>query len=147
MPSERFATVRLEQGMAFRATSGSGHEVRMDGPLDGSPPTAASPVELVLIALGGCTGMDVVSILRKMREDVTGYRIEVRGVRADDHPQVYTEIEVVHHLEGRALRASAVERAVGLSAEKYCPVGAMLAPAVRITHRFELTEAPPEPSS
>ncbi len=141
--SERHATVRLEgAGMAFLATSGSGHTVRMDTHVeDGGADSAPSPVELVLMALGGCAGMDVISILRKMREDVTGYRIEVHGVRASEHPQVYTAIEVVHIVTGHGVKPGSVERAVALSAEKYCSVSAMLARGASVSHRFEVVEA------
>jgi putative redox protein len=85
-----------------------------------------SPMQVLLAALGGCTGMDVVSILKKMRQDVTGYRIEVDGTRADDHPRVWTEITVRHIVEGNNLSREMVERAVSLSEEKYCSVAAML---------------------
>ena len=101
---------------------------------------AATPMELLLIALGGCTAVDVVSILKKKRELVTDYRVEVRGTRRDEHPRAYTRIEVRHVLRGRGLSERAVAQAVELSEQKYCSVAATLRPAAEIVSTFEIEE-------
>jgi putative redox protein len=100
----------------------------------------ASPMQAVLAAVGGCTGMDVIGILRKMRQQVTGYTVEVIAERRDEHPRVYTAIEVVHRLRGRDLKPASVAEAIRLSDEKYCSVHAMLAPTVPMTSRFEIVD-------
>lgn len=110
-----------EGGMRFGALSTRGAQITLN-----SEGEYFSPMQLLLAALGGCTGMDVVSILKKMRQDVTGYHVEVDGVRAEDHPRVWTEITVRHIVEGNNLQREMVERAVNLSEEKYCSVAAML---------------------
>jgi putative redox protein len=110
-----------EGGMRFTASSSRGAQITLDS--DGE---FFSPMQLLLAALGGCTGMDVVSILKKMRQDVTNYRVELDGERAADHPRVWTEITVRHIVEGNGLSRDMVERGVSLSEEKYCSVAAML---------------------
>ncbi|HKG22953.1 MAG TPA: OsmC family protein, partial [Blastocatellia bacterium] len=102
--------------------------------------SAPTPMELLLISLGGCTGADVVGILEKKRQKVTGYEVEVRGERRAEHPRIYTSIEVVHKLKGRNLDPKAVAHAIELSETKYCSVSAMLASSAIITTRFEITE-------
>ena len=102
--------------------------------------SAATPMELLLIALGGCTAVDVVSILKKKRERLTDYRVEVRGTRRDEHPRAYTRIEVRHVLRGRGLSEKAVARAIELSETKYCSVAATLRPAAEIVSTFEIVE-------
>ena len=97
-------------------------------------------MELVLIALGGCTGADVVGILEKKRQRVTGYEIEVRGERRAEHPRIYTRIEVVHRIRGRKVDPKAVASAIELSETKYCSVSAMLSAAATIDTRYEITE-------
>jgi putative redox protein len=136
------ATVQLTEGMAFRATADSGLSVLLDSSADaGGSGLGPTPMELLLMALGGCTAMDVISILRKMRQDVTDYRVEVRGERAETHPKVYTSIEVVHVVTGRGVSREQAQRAVDLSAGTYCSVSAMLGASATVTHRLELVEA------
>jgi putative redox protein len=96
-------------------------------------------MELLLIALGGCTGADVQSILEKKRQRVTAYEIEVRGERRAEHPRIYTSIEVIHHVRGHDVDPQAVAHAIELSETKYCSVSAMLSQAARLTMRFEIT--------
>ena len=135
----RTATVTLADGMAFDATTGSGHTVRLDATPDhGGSDTGPSPMEALLLSLGGCTGMDVISMLRKMRQDITAYRVDVRGERRDEHPRIYTEIVVEHILSGPDLDPKQVARAVELSATKYCPVSAMLAAGTEVRHTYRL---------
>ncbi|HMG37221.1 MAG TPA: OsmC family protein [Blastocatellia bacterium] len=123
---------------SFLAESQSGHAV-VTGFAQGDS-TSPSPMELLLISLGGCTGADVYSILRKKRQKVTGYTIEVRGVRREEHPRIYTAIEVVHQVRGRKVDPAAVAHAIELSETKYCSVSAMLGTAAKITSHFEITE-------
>jgi len=102
--------------------------------------SAASPTELLLIALGGCTGVDVISILKKKRQSVTDYRIEVTGERRDKHPRAYTKMLVRHIVRGHKVSAAAVAQAVELSESKYCSVAATLRPTVEIVSSYEIIE-------
>jgi putative redox protein len=132
------ARLRYAGNEAFVAESPSGHAIVTGFSHDRS--TAPSPMELVLLALGGCTGADVVSILAKKRQKVTGYEIEVRGVRRDEHPRVYTRIEVLHRVRGRGIDPKAVRKAVDLSETKYCSVSAMLSSTAEIVSTVEVVE-------
>ena len=123
---------------AFVAESASGHAIVTSFSHDQM--SAPSPMELLLIALGGCTGADVISILEKKRQRVSAYEIEVRGVRRDEHPRIYTAIEVIHRLRGERLDERAVARAIELSETKYCSVSAMLASSAKITARYEISD-------
>jgi putative redox protein len=127
------ARAELTGGFAFRATVGSGHAITLDATPPIGEDAGPRPMELLPAALAGCTGMDVIGILRKMRQDVTGYAVEVRAERAEQHPQVLTAIAVEHVLRGRNLDAEAVRKAVELSATRYCSVGAMLRAVVDLT--------------
>lgn len=102
--------------------------------------SAATPMELLLIALGSCTAVDVVSILRKKRERLTDYRVEVRGERRAEHPRSYTRFEVRHILRGHKLSEKAVAQAIELSETKYCSVAATLRPAAEIVTSFEIID-------
>jgi putative redox protein len=95
---------------------------------------------LLLIALGGCTGVDVVSVLRKKREVVTGYRVEVTGERRDEHPRHFTKMTLHHIIEGRNVKPAAVAQAIELSETKYCSVAATFRPTVEIVSTFEIIE-------
>lgn len=121
----------------FKATTGSGFEVMVDKDLQQGP----RPMELVLTGLGGCTSVDVVGILRKARQDVTGCVAEISAERSDEVPSVFTEIHVKFVVSGRKLKPAAVERAVRLSAEQYCSASLMLERGgVKITHSFEIVD-------
>lgn len=123
------------------ASAESGHGVVIDGSPDiGGRDLGFRPMELVLAALGSCSGMDVVSMLRKGRQDVADCVIEVEAERADTLPKVFTRIHVHYTVSGRDLRPAAVERAVALSAEKYCSVSRMLQSTVEITFGHEVVE-------
>jgi putative redox protein len=102
--------------------------------------SAATPMELLLLALGGCTAVDVVSILKKKREHVTDYRVEVSGTRREEHPRAYTRMEVRHIVSGRGVSEKAVAQAVELSETKYCSVAATLRPGVEIVTTYEIIE-------
>lgn len=117
---------------------GSGNRVEMDG--DGV--TGFSPSELVAVALGGCTALDVVSILRKKHQDVSTYEIAVEAQQREDHPKAFTEVVVEHRVSGEALDPEAVRRSIELSASRYCTVTAIVASGIaRIVHRFVVTTA------
>ena len=103
--------------------------------------SAASPMELLLLALGSCTGVDVISILQKRREDVTDYRIEVRGQRRSEHPRSYKRMEVHHIVTGRNISEQSVAKAIELSETKYCSVAATLKPTAEIVSTFEIIKA------
>lgn len=102
--------------------------------------SAATPMELLLIALGSCTAVDVVSILRKKREQVTDYRVEVSGERRAEHPRSYTRMHVKHILRGRKLSEKAVAQAIELSETKYCSVAATLRPTAEIVSSYEIID-------
>ncbi|RUO53709.1 MULTISPECIES: OsmC family protein [Pseudidiomarina] len=131
------ANVQWQNDLVFTATTGSGQSVQMDG----NKTAAASPMELVLAAAGGCSSVDVVSILEKARQDVTAVRCEVNGERADAVPAVFTKIHLHFVVTGRDVAEKHVERAVQLSAEKYCSVAKMLEASVTMTHSFSIEQA------
>ncbi len=124
----------------FVATSPSGHSQVIDFKAGRS--TASGPLELLLVALGGCTGADVISILNKKREQVTSYRIEVHGDRREEHPRSFRRIEVRHIIHGKGVSKDSVERAISLSTEKYCSVAATLRPTAEIVPTYEIIEEP-----
>jgi putative redox protein len=123
----------------FIAISPSGHAMTLD--TNSERASAASPMELLLVALGGCTAVDVIGILQKKREQVTDYRVEVRGERRDEHPRSFRRMEVRHILTGKGLSPKAVAQAIELSENKYCSVAATLRPAAEIVSSFEIIEA------
>ena len=126
----------------FVGESGSGHAVVIDGPPEaGGRDLGIRPMELVLSGLGACTAFDVVSILKKSRQKVTDCRVELDAERADKVPKVFTRIHIHFVITGQDLKAAAVERAIELSAEKYCSATIMLSASVEISHDFEIVEA------
>lgn len=135
------ARVTLKQNMNFRGVADSGHEVWMDsGPESGGEDSAVRPMELVALAMGGCTGMDVISILRKKRQDVTHFDVRLHLERADQHPKVFTGASIEYEVGGRSVEEAAVRRAILLSAEKYCPVHAMLSAVFPIELRYRILD-------
>jgi putative redox protein len=129
-------------GMSFRAETGSGHMVAMDGaPEGGGHNLAPRPMEMVLVGTGGCTAYDVVLILKRGRENVTGCDVTLQAERAETDPKVFTKINFHFVVTGKNLKPAAVERAVKLSHEKYCSASIMLAATVEITHSVEIIEA------
>ena len=132
------ATVQYAGNDFFVAITPSGHAQTLDVSKDRW--TAAGPLELLLIALGGCTGADVISILEKKREQVTDYRIEVHGDRREEHPRSFRRIDVRHILRGRGLSETAVAQAIKLSDTKYCSVAATLRPTAEIVSTYEIHE-------
>ena len=134
------AVVRFISDDLFLGVTPSGHALALD--TDGQRSIAASPVELLLVALGSCTATDVAGILKKKRQHVTSYIIEVSGTRRDDYPRKYTSMKVHHILTGRSISAKAVAQAIELSETKYCSVAATLRPTVQIQSSFEIIEEP-----
>ncbi|MEQ5835700.1 OsmC family protein [Marinobacter sp. NFXS9] len=137
------ATIDWTGGASFRATSGTGHSVQLDGPPDhGGEDKGPRPMEMLLMGLGGCSSFDVMSILQKSRQDVTGCHAELSAERADAVPAVFTRIHLHFIVTGRNLKENLVKRAVSLSAEKYCSASIMLEKAgVEITHDYEIRDA------
>ena len=134
--------VEFVDGMTFRGVSGSGHAVLMDSNAAvGGRGEGPLPMEAVLLAFGGCTGMDVISILRKMRQDVNDYEVRLVGDRTEQQPTVFTDITVEHVVRGHNLNVDNVRRAIELSVTRYCPVSAMLSKGgVNITERYRVID-------
>jgi putative redox protein len=126
----------------FLGTSGSGHTITMDGPPDhGGKNQGPRPMEMLLLGLGGCTSFDVMSILQKSRQDITDCEARIEAERADEVPSVFTNIRIHFVVKGHNLKENLVQRAVSLSAEKYCSASIMLEKAgVHIEHSFEIQE-------
>ena len=138
------ATVKwLKEGMAFSGEADSGHPVVMDGPPEhGGRNLGARPMELLLMGMGGCASFDVVSILQKARQDVTGCTAKLEAERADEAPKVFTRIHLHFVVTGRNLKEKQVERAVELSADKYCSATIMMRRAgAEVSHSYEVVEA------
>ncbi len=142
MAEHMTVTTRLETGMRFDAEAGSGHHVTLDAAEhSGGHNEGFRPMELLLAGLSGCTGMDVISILRKKRQQVTAYEVHVSGIRAEEHPMVFVEITVEHIVTGYGIQPEAVARAIELSKERYCGAGAMLGKVAHLTHTFRIIDA------
>lgn len=135
--------ISWEGDAKFTGTSGSGHTIVMDGPPDhGGKNQGPRPMEMLLMGLGGCTSFDVMSILKKSRQDVLECRAEIKAERADEIPSVFTRIHIHFLVRGNNLKDSLVDRAVKLSAEKYCSASIMLEKGgVDISHSYELIGA------
>ncbi len=138
MTSNYKTEIKYTGNEMFIGTSASGHSQIID--TKGDKKTAASPVELLLIAVGSCTAIDVVSILKKKRQIVTDYKVEVTGERREEHPRSFTKINIHHIVYGRSVLEKAVADAIELSDTKYCSVAATLKPAAEITTSFEIVE-------
>lgn len=133
--THKTASVVLDgTNLRFIARTGSGHSVVLD---DGRGDTGPRPAELIPMALAACTAMDVISILRKKRQDVTRYEVRAEGVQMDDHPNAFTRIDVLHIVEGPSINVDALRRAIELSTTKYCSVGATLSSGItEIRHAY-----------
>ena len=136
------ARVQLVEGMTFVAESGSGHAVVVDAAPDvGGRNLGARPMELVLMGTGACSAIDVVHILRRARQPITGCVVEMDSERAAEDPKTFTKIHLHYVVTGRGLAANQVERAIKLSKEKYCSATIMLAKMAEITFDFEVRDA------
>ena len=134
-------TVKWIDGMMMVGESASGHAIVMDGPEDlGGKNLGIRPMEMLLLGMGGCTTIDVVSTLKKMREIVSDCRVEISAQRADEHPKVFTKIHLNFIINGSNLNEKKVEKAVSLSADKYCSASIMLGKMADITHDFTINE-------
>jgi putative redox protein len=134
-------TVRWIDGMMMVGESASGHAIIMDGPEDlGGKNLGVRPMEMLLLGMGGCTTVDVVSTLKKMRELVNDCRVEILAARADEHPKVFTKIHLNFIINGSNLDEKKVEKAISLSADKYCSASIMLGKVADITHDFTINE-------
>jgi putative redox protein len=135
-------TVKWLDGMAFAAETGSGHIAVMDGaPEGGGRNLAPRPMELVLAGAGGCTAYDVVLILKRGRQAINHCEVDISAERAETDPKVFTRIHFHFRLKGSGLDSKAIERAIKLSAEKYCSASIMLQKTAEITHDWEVLDA------
>jgi putative redox protein len=142
------ARIKWVENAAFLAESGSGHAFVVDGPADiGGRNLGPRPMELMLMSVGSCSAVDIVHILKKARQPVSGCEIEVSGTRAQTDPKVFTRIHLHFIVSGAGLSEKQVKRAVELSAEKYCSASIMLKAAAEITHDFEVRDTGTSPAA
>ncbi|MBL8466830.1 OsmC family protein [Methyloversatilis discipulorum] len=133
--------VKWVDNMSFLAETGSGHMINMDGaPEAGGRNLAARPMELLLAGTGGCTAFDVMLILKKSRQQVTGCEVALKADRASEDPKVFTRIGFHFKISGRDLKPEVVERAIHLSAEKYCSASIMIGKTATMEHTWEIIE-------
>jgi len=141
MASKQAIVKQIGDGVTFMAKGDSGHWVSMDGPQDfGGSNAASRPKELLLFALGGCTGSDVAAILRKKRVPLQGFEMQIKATQAEEHPQVYTDIHIEYVFYGEGVNPADIERAIELSTTKYCSVSAMLRASVTLTHSYRIEQ-------
>ena len=134
-------SVNWVDGMLMVGKSHSGHSITMDGPPEiGGDNLGVRPMEMLLLGVAGCTMIDVVTTLKKMRQELTHCETKVNAERADDHPKVFTDIHIQFLVKGNDLDSKKVEKAITLSAEKYCSASIMLGKTASITHDFEILE-------
>lgn len=134
-------SVTWQEGLRFEGKSQTGFSLILDSdPSVGGTNQGPRPMELMALSLAGCTAMDVISIMKKKRQDVTGFEVKVHTNRADKHPKVFTEIELVYLFYGRNIDPKAVERSIELSSEIYCPAQAMLKQVAPIKISYEIHE-------
>ena len=135
------ARIQWQQGMSFLAESGSGHKILMDGPPDtGGQNLGPRPMEMLLMGTGGCTAVDVMLILKKSRQEICDCVVEIEAERAPKDPKVFTRIHFHFILTGKKMKPQQVERAISLSAKKYCSASIMLGKTAELTHDFEIIE-------
>ena len=134
-------SVNWIDGMLMVGKSNSGHSITMDGPPEiGGNNLGVRPMEMLLLGVAGCTMIDVVTTLKKMRQDLTNCETKLSAERADEHPKVFTDIHIQFIVKGQDLDPKKVEKAITLSAEKYCSASIMLGKMASITHDFEIVE-------
>jgi putative redox protein len=134
------ASVELAEGMHV-AGDIDGLRIDLDAEEEvGGQGAGVQPLRLLLLGTAGCTAMDVISILRKKRQQVSGLQVEVRGSRVDEHPKVYARVEVIYRVRGKQVDPGAVERAIELSETRYCPAIAIMGKAAEVTNRYEIEE-------
>ncbi len=131
--------VKWSGGMRFVANDDKGHSIVIDSSKEGGGEGSAfTPMQLLLVALGSCTGMDVVNILPKQRQKLTGFEIVVSGERVAEHPRVYGKVHVEYRLKGENLKDKALRTAIQLSEDKYCSVGATIGKTAKISHSYSI---------
>jgi putative redox protein len=136
------AVLRLQQSVCWKAEAGSGHSLIIDGPAEaGGQDAGFRPMELMLLGLGACMGLDMLFLLGRMRQEVTGYELRLTGERADDPPAVYTAVTLEHVITGRGIREDSVKHALELAETKYCSASAMFSKTARLTNRYRILEA------
>ncbi len=141
------AKVTWLEGLSFTGTADSGFEIRIGAdPAVGGADDGFRPLELMAVSLAGCTAMDVISILRKKQQQVSGFEVRVHAERAPEHPKVFTHLTIVYEVRGRGVDEAAVQRAIQLSAEKYCPAQAMLSKIVPTDLKYQIYEESGETS-
>ena len=134
-------SVNWVDGMLMVGKSHSGHSITMDGPPEiGGDNLGVRPMEMLLLGVAGCTMIDVITTLKKMRQDLTNCETKLSAERADEHPKVFTDIHIEFIVKGHDLDPKKVEKAITLSAEKYCSASIMLGKTASITHDFEIVE-------
>ena len=138
MASEMTIQANYEMGVQFDIETSSGRHIAIDG---GEHQTGDSPMEMLLVALAGCMGISVISVLQKKRQDVTAYQLRVHGVRATEHPKVFVEITIEHFVTGHHIQPAAVARSIELGETRYCGASAMLGKTAKITNTFQIIEA------
>lgn len=138
MAKEMSIQARWLEKDSFSVETETGHQVLLG---TGSDQAGPSPMEMLLVALAGCSGTGIISVLQKMRQQVTGYDIRVHGIRRQEHPQIFTSITVEHVFTGHHLRAEAIQRAIDLDTSTYCGVNIMLGASASIEHHFQIIEA------
>jgi len=138
MANEMFAHAQSIGESSFAIDTGSGHRIILSGGVEDQGPR---PMEMLLVALAGCAGVGIRSILRKMRQDVTDYKIQVSGERSETDPKVFTTIIVEHTFTGTNLSPENIQRAIDLDTTHYCGVNVMLSKSAKIEHRFQIIDA------
>ena len=134
-------SVNWVDGMLMVGKSHSGHSITMDGPIEiGGENLGIRPMEMLLLGVAGCTMIDVVTTLKKMRQNLTHCETKISAERADEHPKVFTDIHIHFIVQGKDLDSKKVDKAITLSAEKYCSASIMLGKTANITHDFEVIE-------
>ena len=135
------ANLKWQDGLTFIGQNDSGHAVELTNDRDEQGErTGISPIQLTALSLGGCTAMDVISILKKKRQAVSGFEVVVNTERVEEHPRVWSQAEIEFIVTGKDIDPAAVERAIELSAEKYCSVSNMLRHGVDISHSYKIIE-------
>lgn len=142
MAKETNLQAHLVTGTNFAVNVNEAHTVQIDTPeYPGAPTAGPNPIQVLLSALAGCSGISMIGILHKMRQDVTAYTINIHALQAEEGTPVLTEVTVEHNFTGRALEERSIRRALELTEDSYCSVSVMLSKAVQITHKIVLTEA------
>jgi putative redox protein len=135
------AKVIWNNRLSFTGTADTGFTLPLDAdPGVGGDNTGFRPLELMALSLAGCTAMDVISILRKKQQDVTGFEVRVHADQQEEHPHVFTYVKVQYIITGRQVSEEAVKRSIELSVTKYCPAQAMLSKCVQVEHTYQILE-------